>query len=70
MDKELMPLTSPALVEESWFDAAQTLAAKHGWEFARSCTGYRLSCAGVTRHYLSLRDAADFVRSLPGVNHA
>lgn len=67
--RERMPLTAAALVEESWFDAAQTLAAKRGWEFARSSTGYRVSCAGVTRHYIGLREAADFVRSLPGANH-
>jgi hypothetical protein len=68
--RELMPLTAAALIEESWFDATQALAAQRGWEFARASTGYRVSCAGVTRHYLDLRDAADFVRSLPGVNHA
>lgn len=69
--REQLPLTSAALIEEAWFDVMRTLAAQRGWEFARSCcTGYRVSCAGVTRHFLSLRDAADFVRSLPEAGNA
>jgi len=60
---EQMPLTSEALIEQSLFDAAQTLATQHGQALTRTANGYRVSGHGTTRHYIDLHDAADFVRS-------
>lgn len=60
---EQMPLTSEALIEQSLFDAAQTLATQHGKALTRTTNGYRVSGHGTTRHYIDLHDAAEFVRS-------
>lgn len=67
MDDERLPLTAAALLEESLFDAAQTLAAQKGLQLRRAHAGYLLAWGSVTRHYSDITDVADFVR---GVKHA
>lgn len=65
LDDERLTLTAAALLEESLFDAAQTLAAQKGVQLSRAHSGYLLSWGTVTRHYSDITDVADFVRGLP-----